>query len=158
MSDERARLEENLTAYLDGELPPAQVQELEAALAKDPALRALKERLQRAIGAVAALPSPEASPALRRAVLTGAEAPPSLAERVAAFFTLPRLAPLAGVAAAVGVAVVVARRGGSDNGAEMEQLALAHDLDVLDDYDVIGLESADDVDVVLNLKELEALP
>jgi anti-sigma factor RsiW len=43
---------EDLTAYIDGELPPARMKEIEAALAKDPALRSLEQRLRKSIGAV----------------------------------------------------------------------------------------------------------
>src|SRR5690242_6489033 len=98
--------EENLTAYLDGELAADERRALEAALEKDPALRATLESLKSAVAAVKALPEPAASLGLRRAVLAKVEGPQTLGERVKLFFTLPRLVPVAGIAAAAVVAVV----------------------------------------------------
>jgi anti-sigma factor RsiW len=154
MSDIR----DDLTAYIDGELPPGRAREVEAALAADPSLRALEQRLRRAIGAVEALPAPEgaASPALRRNVLAAIDEP-AWWQR---WFTLPRLAPVGLALAAVAVAVVVWPQAQVDEGApaDEEKLLLAQNLDVVEDLDLVGLSSAEDLDVVAELHELEVTP
>ena len=155
MSD--VKMEENLTAYLDGELSVEDKAAVEAALAKDPALRATLESLKGALAAVKALPEPAASLGLRRAVLAQVEGPQTFGERLKAFFTLPRLAPIAGVAAAAALAVVVAQRGDKPP-ADPEQLYVASNMEMLEDLDILGLESPEDLEVVMNLDALEATP
>lgn len=154
MSDIR----DDLTAYIDGELPPERAREVEAALAADPSLRALEQRLRRAIGAVEALPAPvaAASPALRRKVLAAIDEP-AWWQR---WFTLPKLAPAGLALAAVAVAVVAWPRAQVDEGApaDEEKLLLAQHLDLVDDLDLVGLSSAEDLDVVAALHELEVTP
>jgi len=144
---------EDLTAYIDGELPPGRVKEMEAALAKDPSLRSLEQRLRQSIGAVEALPLPQTSPALRRAVLA-AIAQPTFWQR---WFTLPRLMPVGLALAATLAAVVVWPRAGLEEGApaDEEKLLLAQNLDVVEDLDLMDLSSAEDLDVVADLHELE---
>lgn len=143
--------EEELTAYIDGELPPEKVRALEAAMANDPALRSLEQRLRRSIAAVEELPMPQTSPALRRAVLE-AISKPTFFER---WFTLPRLLPL-GLALAAGVTLIVWPRG-EESGAPIdeEKLLLAQNLEVVEDLDLMDLGSTEDLDVVAQLHELE---
>lgn len=150
--------EENLTAYLDGELSEAERKELEAALEKDPALRATLETLKGAVAAVKALPQPEASAGLRRAVLARVEGPQTLGERLKLMFTLPRLVPIAGLAAAAALAVVASRTPTGGAPADPEQLFVAQNMEVLEDLDLLGLEHPDDLEVVMNLDALEATP
>lgn len=147
---------EDLTAYIDGELPPERVRELEAALAKDPALRSLEQRLRKSIGAVEALPLPASSPALRRAVLAAIDEP-TFWQR---WFTLPRLMPVGLALAATLAAVVVWPRAGMEEGApaDEEKLLLAQNLDVVEDLDLMDLSSTEDLDVVADLHELEVAP
>lgn len=147
---------EELTAYVDGELAPEKVREMEAALARDPALRSLEQRLRQSIGAVEALPLPAPSPALRRAVLE-AIAQPTFWER---WFTLPRLLPVGLALAAALTAVVVWPRLGLEEGlpADEEKLLLAQNLDVVEDLDLMDLDSAEDLEVVADLHELEVAP
>jgi anti-sigma factor RsiW len=158
MSESSVKHEENLTAYLDGELPEAEVKELEAALAKDPGLRATLAQLRGALAAVKALPDPAASAALRRAVLSKLEGPQSLGERLKLLFTLPRLIPVAGLAAAAVLAVVVTQGRGDKPPADAEQLYVAQNMEMLEDLEIIGLEHPDDLEVVMNLDALEATP
>ena len=100
-----SEFEEDLSAYIDGELPPERVKAMEDALAKDPALRSLEQRLRRSIEAVEAMPLPQtSSPALRRAVLAAIDQP-TFFER---WFTLPRLLPI-GLVAAAGVSAGTSR-------------------------------------------------
>lgn len=144
--------EEDLTAYIDGELSPERVRALSAALERDPKLRALEQGLRRSIEAVEALPLPEASAGLRRAVLE-AVSRKTFRER---WFTLPRLLPL-GLALAAGIAVVVWPRGEEAGGSlDEEKLLLAQNLEVVEDLDLMDLGSTEDLDVVAHLHELEA--
>ncbi|MDP1822649.1 MAG: zf-HC2 domain-containing protein [Archangium sp.] len=142
--------QEELTAYIDGELPPEKVRELEAALAKDPQLRALEQRLRRSIDAVEALPLPQTSPALRRAVLAAIEKP-TFWEK---WFTLPRLLPV-GLALAAGLTAVVLWPREEAPALDEEKLLLAQNLEVVEDLDLVDLGSAEDLDVVAQLHELE---
>jgi anti-sigma factor RsiW len=143
-----------LTAYLDGELPPAEARRLEARLANEPALRGQAERLRQALARVAALPAPEASPALRRRVLEAVSAP-TLGERLQAWLTGPRLGAV-GLAVA-GAAVAVAVWPSGEAAEEAEQVLLAQNLELVEDLDVLGLDSADDLEVITALHELESL-
>lgn len=146
-----SEFEEDLTAYIDGELPPERQRAMEAALAKDPALRSLEQRLRKSVALVEALPLPETSPSLRRAVLAEI-GKPTFFER---WFTLPRLVPL-GLAMAAGVALVVWPR--EEAGLDEEKLMLAQNLEVVEDLDLVDLGSAEDLDVVAQLHELEVTP
>jgi anti-sigma factor RsiW len=148
-------LHDELTAYIDGELSDEKRKEVEAALAADPRLRALEQQLRRSIAAVEALPMPamQSSPALRRAVLN-AVGEPTWKEK---WLRWPTLAPL-GVALAVAVVtVVVWPREGNEPGLDEEKLLLAQNLEVVEDLDLVDLSSADDLDVVAELHELEVM-
>lgn len=145
--------QEELTAYIDGELPPEKVRELEAALAKDPQLRSLEQRLRRSIDAVEALPLPQTSPALRRAVLAEIDKP-TFWEK---WFTLPRLLPV-GLALAAGLTAVVLWPREETPALDEEKLLLAQNLEVVEDLDLVDLGSTEDLDVVAQLHELEVTP
>lgn len=145
-----------LTAYVDGELNEADAKALEAAMAADPALRALEQRLRAVVKAVEALPAPEPSSALRRSVLDQV-GEPTWREKVAAWLTPPRLVPI-GLAMAATVAAIVAwpRANPEDfTAGDEEQLLLAQHMDVVEDMDLMGLDQPDDLDVVAALHELE---
>lgn len=152
-------LAEELTAYIDGELSPERMKVIEAALASDPSFRALEQRLRASIVAVEALPPPqaEASPALRRAVLA-AVGEPTFKEK---WLTWPKLLPVFGLAVAATVTLVVWPRPALDEdtgGLDEEKLMLAQNLEVVEDLDLMDLDSAADLDVVAELHELEATP
>jgi anti-sigma factor RsiW len=147
---------EELTAYLDGELPEAEVKALEARLAEEPELRALEGKLRRTVALLKTMEAPVASPALRRAVLSRIDAP-TLAERLQAWLRPGRLLPVGALLAAA-VAVVLLGRGAEPvrgAPADEEQLFLAQNLEVAEDLDVLGLDAPEDLDVVARLHELE---
>lgn len=149
-------IHDDLTAYIDGELPPERVRQIEAALAADASLRALEQKLRRSIAAVEALPAPvtESSAAMRRAVLN-AVAEPTWRER---WLRWPVLMPMAGLAAAAAVTLVVwPKTEEAPSGLDEEKLLLAQNLEVVEDLDLVGLESPEDLDVVADLQDLEVM-
>lgn len=144
-------IEDELTAYVDGELNELDAARVKAALAADPKLASLERQLRSTVAAVEALPSPEPSQALRRAVLNGLDAQPKP-------FSLARwLMPAFGLAAAAAV-VLVLTQPGTGTEVEEEQFYVASNFEVLEDLDLAGLESAEDLEVIAQLNQLEATP
>lgn len=160
MVDHKQDLASELTAFIDGELTAQQASAVKAALDADPALRALEQRLRRTIEVVEALPQAErAHPALRRNVLAAIDRP-TWRERLSGWLTPGRLAPV-GLALAAGVAavvVVVGRPrvgGGSADEVGEDELLMAQHLEVVEDLDLLEVDSPDDLDVIGALHELE---
>ncbi|HEY1904655.1 MAG TPA: zf-HC2 domain-containing protein [Myxococcaceae bacterium] len=146
-------VEDELTAYLDGELSVVESARVRTHLANCSDCRATEALLRRTVTELAALPAFEPSVALRRRVLAEVEAlPRPWAERMRAWLRPGVLAP-AGVALATAavVAVVAGQRVVSDRRTE---LAVAEHYELLSDYEVVGL-SQDDLDVVEHLDELQ---
>ncbi len=146
-----------LTAYIDDELGPDEVRALEAALEKAPALRALEQKLRRTVARVEALPPlPSSAIALRRQVLNAIDAEPRpFPERLRAWLTPGRLVP-AGLAMAAAVTTLVLWAPGADEQpADAESLLMAQHMDVVEDLDLVGVDSADDLEVIAALHELE---
>lgn len=156
---ETTNIEDELTAYVDGELSELDAQRVKAALAADPKLAALERQLRSTIAAVEALPAPEPSQALRRAVLNGLDAE-AQGFSLARWLTLPRLMPVFGLAAAAAVVVVLTQKAavGPMREVEEEQYYVAQNMEVLEDLDLAGLESAEDLEVIAQLNQLEATP
>lgn len=157
--------EDELTAYLDGEVAPSRAQRLEGHLQGCPGCAATLALLRRSAEALARLPAPAPSPALRSAVLSRIAAEPAPAERGVRGWLLWRspwsVAPLAVGAAAV--LVLFSWRAldggrGPEGLAEPGRLELAANLEILEDLEVIGLETPEDLEVVARLDELEAMP
>lgn len=147
---------DDLTALLDGALAPARRAEVEAHLRACGSCRAERERLQGALALLGALPPPpEPSPYFTNrlaAALAREPAPPAgVLARVLAWRW--RLAvPVAGLAAAAAVAVLTVRH------QRAEELALAADLDLLENYEVVAslgdVETEEDAAVVASLDQL----
>jgi anti-sigma factor RsiW len=151
---------EQLTAYLDGELPPADARALEARLAAEPRLREAEAKLRRAVCSLKEMPHPLPSAQLRRDVLNRLDEAPGLMETLATWFTFRRLAS-AGVLGIIAATAVWAtgRRARENPGFEdPEQVYVAQNMEVLEDFDVLGLEQLDDLEVVEQLHQLEAQP
>ncbi|MFP2910865.1 hypothetical protein ACLESD_38690, partial [Pyxidicoccus sp. 3LFB2] len=70
------------------------------------------------------------------------------------------LVPSAGLAAALAVSLLMAGPGvdAPPELADPAVMELAANLEVAEDYEVLGLDSAEDLEVVANLHELEELP
>lgn len=150
--------EDDLTAYLDGELPPARRAEMEAHLGTCEGCQKTEALLRRSLASLAALPEFKPSADTRRAVLAKVDALPlPLRERLKALLRPSVLVPSMGLAAALGLAVIIA------NGRESQildvtdagTLELAANLELVEDYDIVGLEGSEDMEVIEHLHELE---
>jgi anti-sigma factor RsiW len=157
--------EEELTAYVDGELRPPRAEEVRGHLPSCASCRATEALLRRTVERLAALPEPAFAPTprLRRELLARLDEPQG---RWAAWMKALRrpavLLPSFGLAAALALVVVAVTRGAEAPDSSQLELAsnleVARNLDVLEDLDVLDVDNPDDFDVVANLKELEVTP
>lgn len=151
-------VEDELTAYVDGELSVVEAARVRTHLVSCADCRATETLLRRTMAELAALPAFEPSVGLRRRVLSEVEAMPRpWPERLRAWFRPTVLAPLAGVAFAGVVALVAVGRFDAARNASVErgaELAVAEHYDLLTDYEVVGL-SPDNLEVVEHLDQLK---
>lgn len=150
--------EEDLTAYVDGELPAVRHAQVESHLGTCEACRSTEALLRRTLTSLAALPEFKPSRDTRRAVLAKVDALPlPLAERLKALLRPTVLVPSMGLAAALGLAVVVSNKSDSRLPEAMDAgtLELAANLELVEDYDIVGLEGSEDLEVIEHLHELE---
>lgn len=149
------RWQDELTAYVDGELSEAERRAVEAQLAVDPSLRALEARLRQTVGLMAKVTAPVPSPALKAQVFAGLEPEPG----PRGWFSWPKLVPVVALAAAAALVVVLrAKAPEAPAVVEEDQVLLAQHMELVEDLDLLGLGSAEDLDVVEQLKDLEATP
>lgn len=145
-----------LTAYIDGELSDAERQEVEAQLAVDPKLKALEARLRQTVALMAKVPAPVTTSQLKASVLDKLE----LDAAPTGFWSWQRAVPLFAVAAAA-LLVFVVRTGLSGNDepvaalVEEDQVLLAQNMELVEDLDLVGLSSPEDLEVIEQLKDLE---
>jgi len=147
---------DDLTALLDGALPPARHAEVERHLAGCASCRAERDRLAGAVARLAALPPPpEPSPwFLSKLEARLADEPPPARGILASLAAWKwRLAvPATAVAAAAAMAVFAVRQQRAD------EAALAQHLELLEEYEVVAslgdVETAEDAAVVASLDEL----
>jgi anti-sigma factor RsiW len=149
-------VEEELTAYVDGELSAVEAARVRTHLTSCGDCRATEALLRRTLTELAALPAFEPSSGLRRRVMAQVELlPRPWTERFRHWLRPSVLAP-AGVAlaTAVVVAVVVGQRLGVERAERGLELAVAEHYELLSDYEVVGV-SRDDLDVIEHLDELQ---
>jgi len=141
-------IEEDLSAWLDGELSEARAKEVAAAVAADPRLINLTESLKQTRAAMATLSTPEPSPRLRALVLSEVAKTPEKHRFWPALFL--------GFAAAAGLAALIwwPREPAFDE----ERLLLAQNLELLQDYDAMAVTNPEDLEVIAAMKELETTP
>jgi anti-sigma factor RsiW len=146
-------VEDELTAYVDGEMSAVEAARVRAHLTSCAPCRATEALLRRTVAELAALPAFEPSVALRRRVLAQVESLPRPWTEQFRHWLRPGVLAPAGVALATAlvVAVVVGQRLGAERGLE---LAVAEHYELLSDYEVVGV-SRDDLDVIEHLDELE---
>ena len=155
-------IEEELTAYVDGELSEVEAKKVASHLPGCAECQKTEALLRRTVEQLSALGEFEPSSALRRNVLAAVDAiPPSPWARLTAFFRPAYLAPLGGLCAAALVALIALHHGHKRPTPELANpadLELAMNYDVLDNYEVLGVDSPEDLEVVENLQELEKTP
>jgi anti-sigma factor RsiW len=143
---------ELLTAFVDGELTAAEKAAVEAHLAGCAVCQAQVASLRAAIGTLAALPALEPSPAFEEAVLAALR--PTRTHRP---HWARRAAVLLVAGGAVAAALVVVPKLGL-RGASTSELAMAAELDLLQNYEAVdasdAVASAEDVEVVAALDQL----
>ena len=155
--------EEDLTAYVDGELSALRQHQLALHLGTCDDCRSTEALLRKTVAGLAALPAFEPSAQMRRAVLHRIDEAPSLAERFRAAVFPSVLMPALGLGAAAAVAVVLHsvsanRADHPTSPLEPGQIELAANYELVADYDVLGLDGPEDLEVVQHLQELEAEP
>lgn len=151
---------DQLSALLDGELPPAERDRVAAHLRACPECAEQRTLLERAVSALTLVPGIEPSPDLRRRVLAAAEArPPGLADRFRAFLSPRFLVPAGAAAVAALVLLVFAPGVEAPRPGEAEEWAIAERLELLEDFDLARAlpagVGAEDLVVVARLHELE---
>lgn len=148
-------VEQELTAYLDGELAPFQAKQVENHLTTCRTCRATEVLLRRTLLRLSDLPSFEPSAAIRRAVLAQIGREPSgLRTQIHRLFRPQLLAPSMGLIAAAALALIWVKERRPEI-AEPGMYELAANLEVAEDYEVLGVSSVDDLEVVQHLHELE---
>lgn len=152
---------DDLTAYLDGALPPPRRAEVEAHLGGCAACRAERDRLAAAIALLGQLPpAPVPSPGFEQRFHARLAAERATARRpLLARLAWRWLAPgLAGAAAAAGVVLWT----GARHRAHDREAFLAQHLELFEDYEAVAgaelVEDAEDVQVVAHLDELRGRP
>ncbi len=150
-------LDQELTALLDGALPPARAREVEQHLAGCASCRAERDRLAHAVQLLAALPPPPApSPDFSRGFYARLDAEPTARAGVLELLRRARwrnLVPIAG--GALTLALVV----GALASYRAEQARLARGLDLYQDYELVaGLDAVQDPEDVLVVGHLDELP
>ena len=148
--------EEELTAYIDGELPATRRAEVEAHLGTCADCKSTEALLRRTVASMAQLPEFVPSADTRRAVMAKVDALPApLKERLLALLRPSVLVPSMGLAAALALAVYTSGESQGVDAADEGALELAMNMELMEDYDVVGLDSSEDMEVIANLHELE---
>ena len=158
--------EEDLTAYVDRELPQLRLRQLEEHLPSCGDCAGTLALVRRAVRALEAMPAFVPSPQLRRDVLDRISEEVPLLDRLRALLQPRALVPALSACAVLAVLVAVQLGRGPGPRAEdspllladASELELVQDMELMEDMDVLGLESPEDLDVVEHLQELEGQP
>jgi anti-sigma factor RsiW len=150
--------EPELTAYVDGELSAADKDALESHLPACASCQRTLSLLQRTTQSLAALPDFAPSVALRRQVLSRLDEAPGGLAGLWQRLSRPRvMMPSFGLVAAALVAGIFLVSSEPPLPQEFE-LEIAANMEVVEDYELLGLSELEDLEVVQNLHELEDRP
>jgi len=151
-------VELELTAYIDGELPASRREAVAVHLARCPTCQQTAEVLRDTVSKLVSLPPVEVSGSLRSAVLSRiAQEPVRARHKLRDFLQIRLLLPSAGLAATAAMALLLWTRPSRELH-ELRQYELGANLEIIEDYEVLGITSIEDLDVVQHLHELEAHP
>ncbi len=159
--------EEDLTAYVDRELPPLRLRQLEEHLPSCGDCAGTLALIRGAVRALEAMPAFVPSPQLRREVLNRISEEVPLLDRLRAWLGPRALVPALSACAVLALAVVAVQLGRGPRPqpedpplllADASDLELVQNMELMEDMDVLGLESPEDLDVVEHLQELEGQP
>ena len=147
-----------LTAYLDRELPVFQLKQIESHLASCRECRSVEQLLRRTVVRLAELPAFELSNASRRSVLSRMDegANRAIGSRLKALWRPQVLFPSLGLALAV-ISLVISREPSLEL-RDARLFEVGANLELVEDYEVVGLSNLDDLEVVQHLHELEGAP
>jgi anti-sigma factor RsiW len=155
-------LEAELTAYVDDELGPAQASAVRAHLSGCADCRSTEALLRKTLHTLSALPEFEPSPGLRRTVLGAVESNPAPSSFGLSAWLRPAVLLPSGLLLASILGFLLTSRGGQTSlPTELQDgaaLDVAMNYDVVANYEVLGLDSPEDVEVVAHLQELEGRP
>ena len=148
-----------LTAYLDGELPIFQLRQIEGHLANCRGCRSTEQLLRRTVVHLAELPAVELPAAIRRAVLSriDEQATGSIGSRLKALWQPQVLLPSLGLVVAAVIALLIPRGTGLEP-RDVMLFEVGANLELAEEYEVLGLTTLDDLEVVQHLHELEGSP
>ena len=148
-------VEDELTAFVDGELSAVETARVRGHLASCSGCRSTEALLRRTLTELSTLPDFEPSAALRRRVLAEVDRlPRPWPERMRAWFRPGVLAPAGVALAAAAVVAVVAGQRNANEREQGTQLAVAEHLELLSDYELVGI-TPEDLDVVEHLDQLQ---
>ncbi|MGZ6078151.1 MAG: anti-sigma factor family protein [Myxococcaceae bacterium] len=148
-------VEDELTAFVDGELSAVETARVRGHLASCSGCRSTEALLRRTLTELSSLPDFEPSAALRRRVLAEVDGlPRPWPERMRAWFRPGVLAPAGVALAAAAVVAVVAGQRNTTEREQGTQLAVAEHLELLSDYELVGI-TPEDLDVVEHLDQLQ---
>ena len=151
-------VELELTAYIDGELPASHREAVADHLAHCPTCQQTAEVLRDTVSKLVSLPPVEVSGSLRAAVLSRiAQEPVRARHKLRDFLQIRLLLPSAGLAATAAMALLLWTRPSRELH-ELRQYELGANLEIIEDYEVLGISSIEDLEVVQHLHELEAHP
>jgi anti-sigma factor RsiW len=142
---------EDLTAFVDGELEPARREALAAHLPTCAGCQATVGALQGALAQVAKAARFEPSPSLR--YKTMARISEQSEKRWRRWMWAPSLA-----AAAVALLAIFSLGRDGRLPPDAASLELAQNLEVVENFELLGLDSAEDLETAFSLRELEATP
>jgi anti-sigma factor RsiW len=146
--------QDDLTAFVDRELPVLRFHEMTEHLSTCDACRGIESLLRRTVAQLHALPAYEPSPLMRQAVMKRLESrkQPSWFESL---LSPRRLVPALVAVTAAAVVLVFSRRETRLDLTDHRDFEIAQNMEMVEDYELLGLQTPEDIEAVQQLHELE---